>query len=127
MLPGDVTDSNVVKVVCDSRGDALYFSRSPIPFPRRAVERHGSLAAALDAEPQLLGTYRKHTGLYVYRREALLALAARPQTMLESSEMLEQLRALESGMRIRVVEVPDPSIGIVTEADLERARRMIGE
>lgn len=124
--PEDVTDPNVVKVVSDARGHALYFSRSPIPFPRGAFERHGSLAAALAAEPELLRIYRKHTGLYVYRRETLLELADRPQSALESSEMLEQLRALESGTRIRVVEVSESSIGIDTESDLERARREFG-
>jgi len=124
-VPDDVVDPNVVKVVCDARGDALYFSRAAIPFPRHAVERHGSLAAALAAEPELLRMYRKHTGLYVYRRETLLELAARPQSALESSEMLEQLRALESGTRIRVVEVAESSIGVDTESDLERARREV--
>ena len=61
----DVLSSDVVKVVTDERGRALYFSRSPIPFPREAARRYGSLAAALESEPELLATFRKHTGLYV--------------------------------------------------------------
>jgi 3-deoxy-manno-octulosonate cytidylyltransferase (CMP-KDO synthetase) len=70
--PRDVLSSDVVKVVADKNGFALYFSRSPVPFPREAVKRHGTLENALRNEPELLGLFRKHTGLYVYRREYLL-------------------------------------------------------
>ena len=108
----------------DERGRALYFSRSPIPFPREAVRRYGSLAAALEVEPQLLGTFRKHTGLYVYRRAFLLEYARWPQTALERAESLEQLRILERGHSIRVVEAAAPSIGVDTEDDLRRVREM---
>ncbi len=123
--PMDALDPNVVKVVTDGNSRALYFSRSPIPFPRAAVGRHGSLAAALDNEPELLRTFRKHTGLYAYRREFLLRFAEMPPSRLESTEMLEQLRALESGARIRVVEVEDASIGVDTEDDLRRVRKIL--
>ncbi|MDQ3907498.1 MAG: hypothetical protein M3268_04050, partial [Acidobacteriota bacterium] len=118
----DVLSPDVVKVVTGSSGHALYFSRSPVPFPREDARRHGSLAAALAAEPALVARFRKHTGLYVYRREFLAEFARLPQGELERIESLEQLRALESGARIRVVEVEESSIGVDTEADLERVR-----
>jgi 3-deoxy-manno-octulosonate cytidylyltransferase (CMP-KDO synthetase) len=118
----DVLSPDVVKVVTGSSGHALYFSRSPVPFPREEVRRHGSLAAALAAEPALLARFRKHTGLYVYRRAFLAEYARLPQGELEKLESLEQLRILERGARIRVVEVEEPSIGVDTEADLARAR-----
>jgi 3-deoxy-manno-octulosonate cytidylyltransferase (CMP-KDO synthetase) len=121
----DVTSPDVVKVVTDAGGRALYFSRSPVPYPRDAVRRHGSLAAALGAEPTLLQTFRKHTGLYVYRRPFLLEYARWPQSTLERAESLEQLRALERGAVIKVVEADSPSIGVDTERDLERVRKIM--
>jgi 3-deoxy-manno-octulosonate cytidylyltransferase (CMP-KDO synthetase) len=121
----DVLSSDVVKVVVDGRGRALYFSRSPVPFPREAARRYGSLAAALEVEPQLLGTFRKHTGLYVYRRAFLLEYAGWPQTALERAESLEQLRILERGHSICVVEAAAPSIGVDTEDDLRRVRELL--
>jgi 3-deoxy-manno-octulosonate cytidylyltransferase (CMP-KDO synthetase) len=121
----DVLSSDVVKVVVDERGRALYFSRSPVPFPREAARAYGSLAAALEVEPRLLATFRKHTGLYVYRRAFLLEYARWPQTALERAESLEQLRVLERGHVIRVVEAAAPSIGVDTEEDLRRVREML--
>ncbi|HUQ34676.1 MAG TPA: 3-deoxy-manno-octulosonate cytidylyltransferase [Pyrinomonadaceae bacterium] len=121
----DVLSADVVKVVTDASGRALYFSRSPIPFPRDAVRRYGTLLAALEIEPTLLTTFRKHTGLYVYRRAFLLEYTRWPQSVLERSESLEQLRALERGARIKVVEAQTPSIGVDTEHDLERVRRIM--
>ena len=123
----DVLSGDVVKVVVDGRGRALYFSRSPVPFPREAVRRRGSLAAALEAEPGLLASFRKHTGLYVYRRAFLLEYARWPQTALERAESLEQLRILERGRAVRVVEAAAPSIGVDTEDDLRRVRRLFEE
>jgi 3-deoxy-manno-octulosonate cytidylyltransferase (CMP-KDO synthetase) len=116
---------NVVKVVTDKKGNALYFSRSPIPFPREAVIEFGSLEAALKADPQLLSSFRKHTGLYVYRREFLLRYTELAPSPLEKTEMLEQLRILEFGEVIKVVETAEASLGIDTQADLERARAML--
>ena len=121
----DVLSGDVVKVVADERGRALYFSRSPVPFPREAVRRHGTLAAALEVEPELLSTFRKHTGLYVYRRAFLLEYARWPQSALERTESLEQLRILERGYSIRVVEAATPSIGVDTEDDLRRVRELM--
>ncbi len=120
----DLLNPNVVKVVTDPDGFALYFSRSPIPFPRAAVQQHGSLEAALAAEPALLGRYAKHTGMYVYRREFLLKYAKLPSTPLEQTELLEQLRALEHGYKIKVVKVAHRSIGVDTPEDLERVREI---
>jgi 3-deoxy-manno-octulosonate cytidylyltransferase (CMP-KDO synthetase) len=121
----DLLKSNVVKVVVDAAGFALYFSRHPIPFPRSAALEHGSVEAALKARPELLRLYRKHTGLYAYRRDFLLTYAKLPSTTLEQTETLEQLRALESGYKIKVVAVAHRSIGVDTPEDLELVRRLI--
>ncbi len=121
----DVLSADVIKVVTDKDGHALYFSRAPIPYPRDAVRRHGTLASALAAKPALLENFRKHTGLYVYRRSFLLEYARWPQTNLEQAESLEQLRILEHGHVVRVVEAASPSIGVDTEDDLRRVRAII--
>lgn len=121
----DVLSADVVKVVLDRGGRALYFSRWPIPYPRDAVRQHGSLEAALAREPSLLKRFRKHTGLYAYRRAFLLEYSGWPRSYLETAEALEQLRALERGVTIRVIEVDTPSIGVDTMEDLERARAIL--
>jgi 3-deoxy-manno-octulosonate cytidylyltransferase (CMP-KDO synthetase) len=121
----DILDPHVVKVVTDANGVALYFSRSPIPYPRTAAQRYGGLNEALNREPQLLNLFRKHTGLYVYRRAYLMEFTRLPRTRLEQLEMLEQLRALEHGARIKVVEVDESSIGVDTAEDLERVRQIV--
>lgn len=121
----DVLSVDVVKVVTDSAGRALYFSRSPVPFPADAVRKYGTLVAALEIEPTLLVHFRKHTGLYVYRRAFLLEYTRWPRSELECTESLEQLRALERGVTIRVVEARSPSIGVDTEQDLERVRKIL--
>ena len=101
----DLANPNIVKVVVDANDNALYFSRSPIPFQR---ER---------------GAAFKHIGLYGYRRDFLLTFAALKQTPLERAESLEQLRALEHGFRIRAVQTRFDSIEVDTPEDLERVRR----
>jgi 3-deoxy-manno-octulosonate cytidylyltransferase (CMP-KDO synthetase) len=98
---------NQVKVVCNKNNDALYFSRSPIPFKRN---RSAELP------------YFKHVGVYAYRKETLLSFTQWPMGALEQAEMLEQLRYLENGVAIRMVETKTSSIGIDTPEDLERAR-----
>lgn len=101
---------NVVKVVTDREGHALYFSRSPIPFAReRTTEQAGRLFG-----------YR-HIGLYVYRREFLFTFTRLPRTVLEQTEQLEQLRALEWGYKIAVSETERPTIEVDTPEDLRRA------
>jgi 3-deoxy-manno-octulosonate cytidylyltransferase (CMP-KDO synthetase) len=99
---------NVVKVVCDERGDALYFSRSPIPFWRDGGEQ---------APAQAL----RHIGVYGYRRDFLLKFASLKVGVLEQIEKLEQLRAMERGYRIRVVASVAPSLEVDTPEDLARA------
>jgi 3-deoxy-manno-octulosonate cytidylyltransferase (CMP-KDO synthetase) len=121
----DVLNPDIVKVVCDEQGFALYFSRSPVPYPRDAVREYGDLETALHGDPRLAGLYRKHTGLYVFRREYLLRFTEMSQTVLERAEMLEQLRALENGARIKVVETKESSIGVDTAEDLERVRAAV--
>jgi 3-deoxy-manno-octulosonate cytidylyltransferase (CMP-KDO synthetase) len=105
----DLANPNVVKVVFDRKGFALYFSRLPIPFVR---DQGGGV------------TRYRHLGLYVYRRDFLLSLAQLAPTPLEEAEKLEQLRVLEHGYKIKVVVVPHPSPGVDTPGDLERLRGM---
>ena len=123
----DVLNPDVVKVVVDEHERAIYFSRSPVPYPRDAVRAHGSLERALVNDPSLLATFRKHTGLYVYRRDVLLDFAQWPQSELERLESLEQLRALENGVviKIKAIKASTPSIGVDTMKDLERVRRIV--
>ncbi len=119
----EVFDPNIVKVITDRRGFALYFSRLPVPYLRR----ESSMEAALQSHPEWLSFYRKHTGLYVYRRECLLRLTQLEPSPLEQLEKLEQLRALEHGISIRVVPVNQRSIGVDTAADLQRVRQLLME
>jgi 3-deoxy-manno-octulosonate cytidylyltransferase (CMP-KDO synthetase) len=127
----EMLSSAVVKVLSDARGDALFFSRSPIPFVRDAVDMLGDLqrgerlrAAAAAAVAR--GLARKHLGLYAYRREALLRFASLPPSPLEQAESLEQLRALHHGMRIRVVGMEGRAgVAVDTPQDLERARALM--
>ena len=121
----DVFNPSVVKIAFDKDNYATNFSRNPIPFPNQAVEKHGSLEAALRQEPALLLSFKKHTGLYAYRREFLLEFTRWPQSENEVRESLEQLRALDRGVKIKVVEAVSPSIGIDTEADLEKVRAIV--
>lgn len=115
--------ASVVKVVTDARGDALYFSRSPIPHVRQGA---GSDLRAAAAAAVASGLARKHVGLYGYRREALLRFAALPQDPLEAAEGLEQLRALGAGMRIRVVAMHGQAgVAVDTPEDLERVRALL--
>jgi 3-deoxy-manno-octulosonate cytidylyltransferase (CMP-KDO synthetase) len=109
--PAEISSPHVVKVVVDRRDRALYFSRAGIPARRESA---GGPARAF-----------KHIGLYVYRREFLLSLAALPPTPLEQAEVLEQLRALEHGYAIVAVETRFDSIGVDTPDDLERVRAVL--
>lgn len=108
MDAGEWHNPNVVKVVCDERGDALYFSRAPIPWPREG------------AVPPVEAL--RHIGVYAYRRDFLLRFAELRPGVLEALEKLEQLRALERGFRIRVVASVAPSLEVDTAEDLTRAR-----
>jgi len=122
----ELLNGNVVKVVTAEDGHALYFSRSPMPFPRDASLKYdGDPNAALVNAPELMTMFRKHTGLYVYRREFLLEFTKMQQTKLEKIEMLEQLRALENGARIIVVEAAGRSIGVDTVEDLKAVRELM--
>ncbi len=120
----EYTNPHVVKVVVDRAGDALYFSRSPIPFVRRTGPSDGS-ADVSGALHRPTARPFKHIGLYVYRRDFLLEFAALPPTPLEQAESLEQLRALEHGFRIRTVETQYESIEVDTPEDLERVRHLV--
>jgi len=102
--PVDISNANAVKVVTDLNGRALYFSRATIPFDRDGTRPR----------------YFKHLGLYAYRKAALDRFVALPESSLEKSERLEQLRFLENGISIYVGETPHDSVGVDTEEDLQR-------
>jgi 3-deoxy-manno-octulosonate cytidylyltransferase (CMP-KDO synthetase) len=108
--PEEAASPNVVKVVSDRADNAIYFSRFPIPFVR-------------DQRPPGLEHF-KHIGLYVYRREFLLEYPRLPIGPLERAERLEQLRAIENGFRIRVIETDYDSLGVDTPEDLERVSEL---
>lgn len=108
----EIMDPNVVKTVVDFDGNALYFSRAPIPWVR---DRGGPVHAK----------HLKHLGLYVFRREALLDFATFPQGDLERIEQLEQLRWLENGNRIRVAEIEHESVEVDTPEDVKKVERML--
>lgn len=113
----DFLSPNVVKVVTDADGHALYFSRSPLPFFR---DKWQDLKDEAFASGRLL--CYKHVGLYVYQRDFLIQYAALAPTPLELAEKLEQLRALENGIRIKVVATDFESLGVDTPEDLNKAR-----
>ncbi len=105
-------DPNAVKVICDQRGRALYFSRAPIPGTFPGAENKGAQVAL------------RHVGIYAFRREALLRFLQLERTPLEMAEGLEQLRALENGMSIQVLPIAQAPVGVDTPADLEEVRRL---
>lgn len=111
-------DPNCVKAVCGTTGEALYFSRAPIPWPRDATQ---------DGRPARFDGAWRHVGLYAYRVAGLLRFASLEPSPLERSERLEQLRALEHGMRIHILALAEaPPPGIDTPEDLERVRAVLG-
>jgi 3-deoxy-manno-octulosonate cytidylyltransferase (CMP-KDO synthetase) len=118
----DYDNPNVVKVVKDRTGRALYFSRAPIPHFRGDPPSGGPPKGGPYED---VGAGFKHIGLYGYRRTFLLKFATLAQTPLERTESLEQLRALEHGYRIQTVETRYDSIGVDTPDDLERVRRQL--
>ena len=122
--PEEWLDPNVVKIVVDRRGYALYFSRSPIPFPR---DLHVERVFAGKSLPQGLRieNVHRHLGIYVYRREFLLKYAQMKPTLLESLEKLEQLRALENGYRIKAALVDYNPYHVDTPEDLAKMVRFL--
>jgi 3-deoxy-manno-octulosonate cytidylyltransferase (CMP-KDO synthetase) len=120
---GDLSNPSVVKVTFDENGYATGFSRTPNRL-NNSDPKSDSTGSSPDASG-LLNTFRKHTGLYAYRRDFLLKFARWPASESETRESLEQLRALDRGVRIKVVEAASPSIGVDTPEDLERVRAMM--
>ncbi|MBE0540868.1 MAG: 3-deoxy-manno-octulosonate cytidylyltransferase [Verrucomicrobia bacterium] len=116
--PAEYDNPNVVKVVVNAAGRALYFSRRTIPYLREAASR--SVSEQLAAFPFL-----KHLGIYGYRRETLLRLVKFPVSPLENAEKLEQLRALENGIAIAVVRVNYNSVGVDVPEDVARVERLL--
>jgi len=110
--PGDIMDPNVVKTVLDFDGNALYFSRAPIPWVR-------------DTASKIQVRHLKHLGLYVFQREALLEYATLPQGELERIEQLEQLRWMENGWKIRVAEVEHDAVSVDVPEDVARVEKLL--
>jgi len=108
----DIMDPNVVKTVLDFDGNALYFSRAPIPWVR-------------DSASKIQVRHLKHLGLYVFQRDALLEYPTLPQGELERIEQLEQLRWMENGWKIRVAEVAHDAVSVDVPADVERVEKLI--
>ena len=120
----DVSNPSVVKVTFDEHGYATNFARNPIRLNNQTAKKDAATESSPDT-PGLLFGFKKHTGLYAYRRDFLLQFARWPQTENERKESLEQLRALDRGVKIKVVEAASPSIGVDTMEDLARVRRII--
>jgi 3-deoxy-manno-octulosonate cytidylyltransferase (CMP-KDO synthetase) len=116
--PEEYANPNVVKVVVNAGGCALYFSRRTIPYVRDA---------APGAQPLAAFPFLKHLGIYGYRRETLLQLTGWPVSPLEQAEKLEQLRALENGIQIAVVKVKYESVGVDVPGDLSRVEKLLGK
>jgi 3-deoxy-manno-octulosonate cytidylyltransferase (CMP-KDO synthetase) len=112
--PADIMDPNIVKVVLDFDGNALYFSRAPIPWVR-------------DREAPVHVQHMKHLGLYAFRRSALLDFATLPVGDLERIEQLEQLRWMENGYKIRVAETKHDSVSVDVPADVARVEHLLGK
>ena len=110
--PADIMDPNIVKAVLDFDGNALYFSRAPIPWVR-------------DTAGKVLARHLKHLGLYVFQRDALLEYPTLPQGDLERIEQLEQLRWMENGWKIRVAEVEHDAVSVDVPGDVERVEKLI--
>ena len=125
--PEDLWNPNVVKVVVDAAGKALYFSRAPIPFPRACWNAKESAPALLRFHhaPPLPGPYWIHVGVYLYRRHALARWAKLSPSRLERAEGLEQLRVLEAGETIETYEIEESVPGVDTPEDLERVREYL--
>lgn len=119
--PHEITNPNVVKVVFDREWFALYFSRAPIPFLRDEWKSLSEIRKPQAASRK----FYKHIGIYSYKKTALLSLARLEQTELEKQEKLEQLRALEHGMRIKLKETSFETCGVDTPEDLERVEKCL--
>src|SRR4030042_918509 len=119
--PEEIIDPNIVKVVFDKEGFAIYFSRAPIPFHR---DEWKSLSEIRNSKFEIRNSY-KHIGIYSYRREVLLSLANMQPTELEKAEKLEQLRALENGMKIKVKETFFETYGVDAPKDIERIEKCL--
>jgi 3-deoxy-manno-octulosonate cytidylyltransferase (CMP-KDO synthetase) len=121
----ELLNPNCVKVVVDYEGNAIYFSRLPVPFCRMAGGTLENYREQLSRNPLLLKQYNKHVGIYAYRKKFLQIFVNLPVSFLEKMEKLEQLRLIEYGYRIRVVEVHDSHPGIDTREDYEIVRQMM--
>jgi 3-deoxy-manno-octulosonate cytidylyltransferase (CMP-KDO synthetase) len=114
----ELTDPNLVKVVIDDNNDALYFSRTPIPYIRDVDDQKKWLEYS---------TYYKHIGIYTYRKEFLLKLKSLKEGRLENAERLEQLRVLENGYKIRTILTNYDSMSVDTKEDLEKVNKYVKE
>ena len=120
----EVFDVHVVKVLRNRENLAVYFSRAPLPFPWSAPSRE-EFPGLWSEREEMQGCYQRHVGLYGYRKDVLLALGNSEPSSAEILEGLEQLRAVEAGHRILVIETDSSSIGVDTLKDLERVRKVL--
>ncbi|MFQ5952962.1 MAG: 3-deoxy-manno-octulosonate cytidylyltransferase [Candidatus Omnitrophota bacterium] len=121
----EITDPNIVKVVIDRKGFALYFSRNPVPFVQRSgAGGSESTPYAADLE-NVSGRYYKHIGLYAYTKDFLYTYTNLPKAALEVEERLEQLRVLEHGYKIRTIETRYDTVGVDTPEDLEKVKEIL--
>ncbi|MEW5807408.1 MAG: 3-deoxy-manno-octulosonate cytidylyltransferase [Acidobacteriota bacterium] len=123
--PDEIFDPNIVKVVTDRNGFALFFSRSPIPYFKSGGRLKLNFKEELEKRPDLIARYLKHQGIYGYRKEALFRLAEIRYSSLEEVEGLEQLRALEMGIKIKVLKSGFRSIGVDTPDDIMRVEKVL--
>lgn len=117
----DLANPHVVKVIVNQKGFAIYFSRSPVPYPYDVMVGGGSNGGGE------IGGYWKHIGLYVYRREFLQTFTRLPKGKIEETERLEQLRALEYGYSIKAVETAHTSLGVDTPEDVKKVEALMRE
>ena len=129
----EINNSNVVKVITNREDFAIYFSRFPIPFYRQLDRSSSCLSesevsqalAGYSGQPSPEGTYYKHLGIYAYTKDFLYTFKNLPKSFLEEAEKLEQLRAIEAGYKIKVIETQFDSCGVDTEDDLREVERIL--
>ncbi|MEC7641278.1 MAG: 3-deoxy-manno-octulosonate cytidylyltransferase, partial [Nitrospinota bacterium] len=122
----DVFDPNVTKTVASHNGFALYFSRSPIPFRSDQRRKFSSKENITTSNSRDILAF-KHLGLYAYRKSFLMQFSKLPKSPLEETEKLEQLRILDNGIPIKVIETQDDSIGVDSPKDMKKVQRFLNE
>ncbi len=123
----EIFKPDCVKLTTDSKGFALYFSRSPIPFFKSGTEQHYTFKETLKKRQDLLKNYLKHQGVYGYRKKVLMRMGTLSPSLLEKMEGLEQLRFLEAGIKIKVIKSKFKTIGVDLPEDILKVKKIINE